>query len=101
MKVTASTFGALAIVVGLLAAGPAIAQQPAAVTEQSPATTTQHSDPIVQKRMEVRQANQTHRANRAEARQVQRSEVSQSRAERNQSVQEARARATEAINPAN
>jgi hypothetical protein len=100
MKVTASTFGALAMVIGLLAAGPAMAQQPAAATEQSPVTTT-HSDPIVQKRMEVRKANQTHRANRAEARKVQRSEVSQSRAERNQAVQESRARATEAINQAN
>ncbi|WP_233872091.1 hypothetical protein [Paraburkholderia adhaesiva] len=100
MKVPAIKLSALVFTLGLLAAGPVMAQPSAVAPEQSPATTT-HNDPIVQKRMEVRAANQQHRANRSEARSVQRAEVRESRAERNQSVQEARGRATEAINSAN
>jgi hypothetical protein len=88
------------MVVGMLTAVPAMAQQSAVVSEHSTATIT-HNDPIVQKRMEVREANREHRANRAEARQTFRGEVSESRAERNQSVQDSRARAQEALNAAN
>jgi len=100
MKAMATRFAALLVAASLLAAGPVMAQQPATVPEKAPATTT-HNDPIVQKRMEVRKANQAHRANRAEAKQSFRNEVRQSKAERNAAVQESRARAQEALNKAN
>lgn len=88
MKTFATELGSLLVAAGLLAAGPLMAQTPAA---SAPAET--HNDPIVQKRMEVREANQAHRANRAEARRNFRKDVGQSRSERNAAVQDSRARA--------
>lgn len=86
-------------VIGLMTAGSAFAQQ--AVTSAaaaSPTTvTTTHSDPIVQKRMEVRAANQQQRERTAQARQQFRAEARDARAERNASARESRARASQAL----
>lgn len=86
-------------VIGVMTAGSAFAQQAVTSAAAEPAKTAAatHSDPIVQKRMEVRAANQQQRARTAEARQAFRAEARDARAERNQAAQESRARATEAV----
>jgi hypothetical protein len=86
-------------VIGVMTAGSAFAQQAVASAAAEPAhtATATHSDPIVQKRMEVREANQKQRARTAEARKNFRAEARDARSERNQSAQESRARATQAL----
>ncbi|EEA04640.1 conserved hypothetical signal peptide protein [Burkholderia sp. H160] len=87
---------------GLLTSGAAFAaEQPAAaapqVAEAATAPATVHSDPIVQKRMEVREANREQRAQRAEARKAFRAEAREARQQRNESVSESRDRARAAL----
>jgi len=86
-------------VVGVMTAGSAFAQQAITSAAAGPETgaTATHSDPIVQKRMEVREANRQQRARTSEARQSFRAEARQARGERNQSAQESRARAADAL----
>lgn len=84
------------VVFGIVTSGAAIAQQPAAADAPAMASAT-HSDPIVQKRMEVRSANQTQRAANAKTRQQANEQQAKARAERNQSVSQSRARATAAM----
>jgi hypothetical protein len=80
------------VALGVLSSGATFAQQPAA---DAPATASAtHSDPIVQKRMEVRSANQKQRAANAKTRQQAKQQQAQARAERNKSVSQSRARAT-------
>jgi len=78
-------------VVGMMTAGAAFAEQAMNAAAQP------HSDPIVQKRMQVREANREQRARTAEARQNFRAEARDARNERNQTVQEARSNAAGAI----
>ena len=84
-------------VVGVMTAGSAFATQAVASAAAEPAQAATHHDPIVQKRMEVRAANQQQRARTAEARETFRAESRDARSERNQSAQESRARATHAL----
>jgi hypothetical protein len=85
------------IVIGAMIAGSVMAQQVVPAATPSTATTT-HSDPIVQKRMEIREANREQRAKKSEAKKAYKSDVQQARSERNQSAQDSRARAQEALN---
>jgi hypothetical protein len=108
MNARTRTVAVVAIVIGALFAGQVFAQAnaqtsaqataPAAKESQPAATTPTHSDPIVQKRMEIRAANQQQRARTAEARQQFNQEAQQARTERNQSAQDSRARAQAALN---
>ena len=103
MKARTRTVATVAIVISALFMGQAFAQTSAQTSaaqskEGQPATTVTHSDPIVQKRMEVREANRQQRARTAEARQTFQQEAREARAERNQSAQDSRARAQAAIN---
>ncbi|WP_233806923.1 hypothetical protein [Paraburkholderia sp. HP33-1] len=86
---------------GLLTSGAAFAEQPATaapqVAEAASAPATVHNDPIVQKRMEIREANREQRAQRAEARKVFRAEAREARQQRNESVSESRNRASAAL----
>ncbi|NML35398.1 hypothetical protein HHL14_31830 [Paraburkholderia sp. G-4-1-8] len=86
------------VVFSVLASGSAFAQQPPAQPDAAPAPAaggnTTHSDPIVQKRMEVRQANQKQRAANSQARSKMRAQKREASNTRNQSVQESRQRAT-------
>jgi hypothetical protein len=86
-------------VIGVMTAGSAFAQQAitSAAAEPATAAAEPHHDPIVQKRMEVRKANQQQRARNSEARQAFRAEAREARNERNQAAQESRARASEAL----
>lgn len=98
MKVRTRTVAAVAIVISALFAGQVFAQTAApAGKEGQPAATVTHHDPIVQKRMEVREANRQQRARTAEARQTFKQEARDARAERNQSAQDSRARAQAAL----
>ncbi|MCC8403260.1 hypothetical protein LJ655_15410 [Paraburkholderia sp. MMS20-SJTN17] len=96
-KGIAATFVAF----GLLTSGAAFAEQPAnaapQVAEAASAPATVHSDPIVQKRMEIREANREERAKRAEARKTFRAEAREARQQRNASVSESRDRARAAL----
>ncbi|WP_322042186.1 hypothetical protein [Paraburkholderia sp. J67] len=87
------------VVIGAMIAGSVMAQQIAPpASQQPPAATATHSDPIVQKRMEIRDANREQRAKNAEAKKAYKSDVKQAKSERNQSAQESRARAQESLN---
>jgi hypothetical protein len=98
MKARTRTVAVVAIVVGALFAGQVFAQTSApAVKEGQPSTTVTHNDPIVQKRMEIREANRQQRARTAEARKTFNQEAQQARSERNQSAQDSRARAQAAL----
>ncbi|NKJ48362.1 hypothetical protein CIC12_16755 [Burkholderia sp. SG-MS1] len=96
MARTTLRFATALIVFGVVTSGSAIAQQPAAPAEGVAASAT-HSDPIVQKRMEVREANRKQREANAKTRKQAQQQQAQARAERNQSVQQSRDRATAAI----
>jgi hypothetical protein len=99
MQVRTRTVAIVGIVVSALVAGQVFAQTSApAPTQGQPATTVTHNDPIVQKRMEIRDANRQQRARTAEARQTFNQEAQQARAERNESAQDSRARAQAALN---
>ncbi|MEM5448728.1 MULTISPECIES: hypothetical protein [Paraburkholderia] len=98
MKIRTRTVAVVAIVASALFAGQVFAQTPAPASQEGqPATTVTHNDPIVQKRMEVREANRQQRARTAEARQTFKQEARDARAERNQSAQDSRARAQAAL----
>jgi hypothetical protein len=84
------------VVFGALTSGAAIAQQQPAADAPAMASAT-HSDPIVQKRMEVRSANQKQRAANAKTREHARQQRAQAQAERNKSVSQSRARASAAM----
>ena len=84
-------------VVGMMTAGAAFAQQAVTAAAEPATAAATHNEPIVQKRMEVRQANREQRARTAEARQNFRAEARNARSERNQTVQEARANAATAF----
>jgi hypothetical protein len=94
MARTTLRFAAALIVFGVVTSGSAIAQQPAAPAAAASAT---HSDPIVQKRMEVREANRKQREANAKTRKQAQQQQAKARAERNQSVQQSRDRATAAM----
>lgn len=96
MKVTYNKLGILLFMTGALATSSAMAQQHDESRDQAPAP-AMHSDPIVQKRMEVRDANRKHRERKAAARKHYREDVRQSRDERDQATQESRARAQERL----
>ena len=96
MARTTLRFASALIVFGVVTSGSAIAQQPAAPAEGMAASAT-HSDPIVQKRMEVREANRKQREANAKIRQHAKEQQAKVNAERNQSVQQSRARATAAM----
>jgi hypothetical protein len=99
MQVRTRTVAIVAIVISAIFAGQVFAQASApAAKEAQPTTTATHSDPIVQKRMEIRDANRQQRARTAEARQTFNQEAQEARAERNQSAQDSRARAQAALN---
>jgi hypothetical protein len=89
------------VVFGVFTSGSAIAQQPAAPADaQAPAAaaaSATHSDPIVQKRAEVRAANSKQRAANAKTRQQAREQRAKAKAERNKSVAQSRAHATAAM----
>jgi len=82
-------------IVGLMAASSAFAQQAVTAAAESAGQQT-HSDPLVQKRQEVRDANRQQRQRRSEARQNFRAEAREARAERNESAQQSRERASAA-----
>jgi hypothetical protein len=86
-------------VIGVMTAGSAFAQEAITSAAAQPATAAAapRNDPIVQKRMEVREANQQQRARTSEARQAFRAEAREARNERNDAARESRARATEAL----
>jgi hypothetical protein len=88
-----NTLATALVVFSVLASGSAMAQQPAAPDAASPT----HSDPIVQKRAEVRAANNKQRAANAKTRQQANAQRAQAQAERDKSVQQSRARATAAM----
>lgn len=95
MARTTFKLAAALVVFGVLTSGAAIAQQPAADAPAMASAT--HSDPIVQKRMEVRSANQKQRAANAKTRQHAKQQQAQAKAERDKSVSQSRARATAAM----
>jgi hypothetical protein len=98
MARTTLRFATVLIAFGVVTSGSAIAQQPAAPAEgAATAASATHSDPIVQKRMEVREANRKQRAANAKTRQHAREQQAKAKAERDQSVQQSRARATAAM----
>jgi hypothetical protein len=96
---TTLRFSAALIVFGAVTSGSAIAQQPATPADAAPAVAASptHSDPIVQKRMEVREANRKQRAANAKTREHARQQQAKAKAERDQSVQQSRARASAAM----
>lgn len=85
------------IATGLLACAPAIAQQPADQTPPPAAENPTHNDPIVQKRMEVREANRKQREANAKINKHAREQRAKTQAARNQSVQQSRSRASAAM----
>jgi hypothetical protein len=97
MARTTLRFASALIVFGVVTSGSAIAQQPAAPAEGMAAASATHSDPIVQKRMEVREANRKQREANAKIRQHAKEQQAKVNAERDQSVQQSRARATAAM----
>lgn len=99
MSRTTLRFATALFVFGVATSGSAIAQQPAQPADAAPsaAASATHSDPIVQKRMEVRDANRQQRAANAKTRQQAQQQQAKARAERNQSVQQSRARASAAM----
>jgi hypothetical protein len=99
MARTTLRFASALVVFGALVSGSAMAQQPAqpAATPPAAGASATHSDPIVQKRMEVRAANQKQRAQNAQARAKMKESQRQARNERNQSVQQSRQHATAAM----
>ncbi|WP_321892502.1 hypothetical protein [Paraburkholderia tropica] len=103
MKSRIATTAVVLAVVGAMIAGSVLAQQPAPANPSQPAppAAATHNDPIVQKRMEIREANREQRAKKSEAKKVYRNEAKQARSERNQSAQESRARAQNALNAPN
>ena len=105
MKVRTRTVATIAIVISALFMSQVFAQTSAQTSaaeskETRSAATVTHNDPIVQKRMEIREANREQRARTAEARQTFQQEAREARAERNQSAQESRARAQAALDTA-
>jgi hypothetical protein len=100
MARTTLNFAAALLAIGALSSGSVMAQQPADATPSAGASAT-HSDPIVQKRMEVRQANQKQRAANAKTNQQAREQRAKAQAQRNQSVQESRSRASAAMSASN
>jgi hypothetical protein len=97
MARTTLRFATALIALGVITSGSAIAQQPAAPAAGTAAASATHSDPIVQKRMEVREANRQQRAANAKTRKQAQQQQAKARAERNQSVQQSRDRATAAM----
>jgi len=65
---------------------------------EAPAQATMHSDPIVQKRMEIREANRTRSAQTSKARKAYRKEARKARKARNQAAAQSRERARAALN---
>ncbi|WP_353190789.1 hypothetical protein [Pandoraea pnomenusa] len=100
MKMAIHRKSVVVAIAGLIVAAPVLAQTPAPAPE-APAAAATHSDPIVQKRMEVREQNRQHRANRAQAKKKQQQATQQSRDERNRANAESRQRATDAMKPQN
>lgn len=96
MNVTYNRLGVLLVMTGALATSSVMAQQPGDSRDEHPAP-AMHSDPIVQNRMEVREANRKHRERKTAARRNYREDVHQSRGERDQAAQESRVRAQERL----
>ncbi|CAG9232313.1 conserved exported hypothetical protein [Paraburkholderia tropica] len=98
MKSRIATTAVVLAVVGAMIAGSVMAQQPAPANPEQAQAAATHNDPIVQKRMEIRDANREQRSKNADAKKAYKSEVKQARGERNQAAQESHARAQDALN---